>query len=172
MTTLNLFSFEPYDFSQFNDISINDFKQCEYVILGHFTSSAFIDSIMENGLLPSAETKISSNDDLLQPGDENYIYFTSYFDPLYGENAVKKYGGQPILVLVRLSPSILELGDLFNRHTSSGIKLTDLSKIFEELKNPGAAQARTRKNIPASDIIDIIDVNTKEKFSTNENRHP
>ena len=169
MKTLNLFSFKPYDFSQFNGISINDFKQCEFVILGHFTSSAFIDSIVENGLLPPVETGFFSNDDMLQPGDENYIYFTSHFDPLYGENAVKKYGGQPILVLVKLSPSILELDDLFNRHTSAGIRLTDLSKIYEELKNPGAAQARTRKNIPACDIIDIIDVNTKEKFPTNDN---
>jgi len=41
MKTIDLFSFKEYDFSKFDNISIDDFVQCKYVILWHFTSSVF-----------------------------------------------------------------------------------------------------------------------------------
>lgn len=125
---------------------------------------SFLDSILKDGLLPPSQTGIFSNKDMFQPGDENYIYFTSHFDKLYAENSTKKHGGKSILVLAKISPSCLELDNLFNRHSNAGIDLKDLSKIYEELKNPGAAQARTREKIPTSSIVNIIDVDSRQKI--------
>ena len=160
---INCFSFEAFNFSHLEKITLEEFINAKYIILGHLTTSIFLDSILQNGLLSPKKTNIYSNDDMLMEGHENYIWLTSHLDIVFAQNAVKKHGGEPILILVKIEPHKLELDNLFNRHSSEGIELNNLSHIYKELQNPGAAQARIKEHIPASNIVTVyrIDDNLK-----------
>ncbi len=164
MAQIDLFHFDYCVFDKFSSITLEVFKQAEEVVLGHFTTSVFIDDILKNGLKIPKYTKNYSNDDMFVNGDDEYIYLTSHFDKIFSVNATKKYGGKEVLLLVSVPIRDLELDNLYNRHKNQGYMLNDIEQIYKELKNPGAAQARIRKNISPENIIKVIDVESKKQL--------
>ncbi len=105
---LDIFSFS----SQTAKVSLEEYRSSEYISLGHFTSSILLNDIQKNGFLPPIITNKYSNEDMLSDGDEDFIYFTSLFDNTYSKNAVRKFGGEEVLIIVKLNKFILELDNL------------------------------------------------------------
>jgi len=167
MKVIDLFSYKNKEFEPFKEISLEVFKNSDSIILGHFTSSKFLEGICQHGICPPTKTKMFSNkDNLFSDGDEKYIYLSSHFDSFFSENAVKKHGGDEILILVKISPLDLELDNIRNRHIDQGLQLNNLEKIFEELQNPWAAQARTKTTIFPKNILKVIDLKTMNEIKT------
>ncbi len=78
--------------------SRDDFDRSSEFILGHFTSSVFLESILERGLLPDTEKNRAINDRL--PSDCESVYLTARYDRFYAERAVKHHDGEPIVIEV------------------------------------------------------------------------
>ena len=68
------------------------------VILGHFTSSIFLENILQHGLMPDIHKERAVDDRV--PSDNESVYLTATYDRLYPERAVVHHGGRPIVVEV------------------------------------------------------------------------
>lgn len=167
---LELFSF--YYGYPCNNVTKEEYEMSEYIILGHFTTSSFLDSILSNGLKAPINTNYFSNKDMFTKGDEYYVYLTGHFDSVFAENAVKKFGGKKILILVKVNKNNLELDDLMSIYTNKGISLTCQKTLYETLViSPNMmCQCRTRIEILPEQIIEIFDVDKiiKNKLLPNE----
>ena len=165
---LELFSF--YYGYPCSNITWEEYENSEYIILGHFTTSVFLDSILLDGLDAPINTNKFSNKDMFMDGDEYYIYLTGHFDSLFAENAVKKFGGKKILLLVKVRKKTLELDDLRNIYTNQGIDLTCQRTIYEVLHKNIMCQCRTKVKILSEQIIEILDVDKifSERLTINE----
>lgn len=74
-------------------------------ILGHFTSSTFISSILEHGLLPDVEKSRAIDDRI--PSDSESVYLATTFDRSYVDRAMRHHGGEGIAVEVQVFRSAL-----------------------------------------------------------------
>ena len=74
-------------------------------VLGHFTSSAFLPSILDHGLLPDVEKSRAIDDRV--PSDSESVYLATTFDRYYVERATRHHGGEGIAVEVRVFRSVL-----------------------------------------------------------------
>ena len=74
------------------------FDEATEFILGHFTSSSFIGSILENGLVPDADKERAVDDRV--PSDRTSVYLAASYDPFYFRRAVENHGGEGILIEV------------------------------------------------------------------------
>lgn len=157
---LDLFSFKS--FKPFSHISYEEFKQAKTFILGHFTSSKFLSKILEDGLIPPSITGNFSNDDMIAKGDEDYIYLAAHYDNVFSRNAIEKYGGNEILILLEVDKSTLELDDLHQKYSRDNINLADQIKLHEVLTQDIFAQCRTKKHIKPSQIIKVLEVPTNK----------
>lgn len=156
---LELFSFF-YGYPCKN-VTKEQYEKSKYIILGHFTTSIFLDSILSNGLKAPINTNCFANKDMFVNGDEYYIYLTSHFDPIFAENAIKKFNGEKILILVKVEKETLELDNLMNFYTNKGIKLNCQETIYETLVKAQhvMCQCRTKIEILPEQIIEVLDVN-------------
>jgi len=69
-----------------------------HLILGHFTSTAFLPSILANGLLPNYEHERIMDDTL--PSDHESVYLCAHYDRFYIKRVVEHYGGSGIAIVV------------------------------------------------------------------------
>ena len=149
-------------------ISKQDFNHATHLCLGHFTSSAFLNEISNNGLLPPSHTGKISNEDMFCAGDENYIYFTARYDKVFAENATNKYGGRQMLFLVYIEKNALELDDLNGFYTNKGIiNLKDQDILYDTLQNKynnNFNQCRTKVKILPSKIIEHFYLDGLHKY--------
>ena len=156
---LDVFSFTPFN-PAWNRIKKEEFFNADKIILGHFTTSKFLTNILKNGLQPASVTSNYSNDDMLHPGDENYIYLTANYDRGFSKNAVEKYGGEEILLVVSVERKYLELDDLMQKYSSKNISLNDQDILYDALTTSLYPQCRTKYPISPDSIISIL--NTKD----------
>lgn len=155
-----------------NNISKEEYDKAEYLILGHFTTSKFLDSILTNGIKAPVETNNYSNRDMFIEGDKYYIYLTSHFDSVFARNAVAKFCGHEILILVKVKKDTLECDNLENYYTNKGISLNCQNEIYKALvQGKGLSyQCRTKVKIPPEQIIEVLDVEevSKNRLLPNE----
>lgn len=154
--TLQLFSF--YFDKPCKYISFKEYNSAKHVILGHFTTSVFLNSILENGIQLSQYTGNSSYKEIFKEDDENYIYLAGHFDRDFSKNAVKKFGGNEILILVKVKRDTLELDDVNNIYSKKGIKLNSNKDIYNALTQSLFSQCRTKQIILPEQIIGILDI--------------
>jgi len=75
-----------------------EFDAAHQFILGHFTSSNFLERILTDGLVPDTYKKRAVDDNL--PSDTNSVYLLTTFDRFYANRAVKHHGGHAIIIEV------------------------------------------------------------------------
>lgn len=157
ISTLDLFSF--YFAKPCKNISYDEYINAEYIILGHLTTSIFLDSILKNGIKAPEYTGNFSNKDMFIDIDKYYIYLAGHFDRVFSENAVKKFGGKEILILIKVKRNTLELDDLNGMYSKQGISLTSNEEIHNVLTQNLFSQCRTKESILPEQIIEVFDVN-------------
>jgi hypothetical protein len=168
---LDLFSFTPFN-PAWNRVTKEEFFNADKIILGHFTTSKFLTSILENGLQPVSVTQNYSSDDMVQAGDENYIYLAANYDRVFSKNAVEKHGGEEILLIVSVERKYLELDDLMQKYSSKNISLDDKDILYDALTSDLYPQCRTKYPINPDNIISILSAKDNEflyKKVTQEN---
>ena len=153
---LQLFSF--YFTKPSKNITYEEFYNSEYIILGHFTTSIFLESILIYGINPSIDTRNHLNKDIILDSQNQYIYLLGHFDKAVSENAVKKFGGTEILILIKVKKNTLELDDVNCIYSKRGINITSEELIYTALTQSLFSQCRTKQNILPEQIIEIIDV--------------
>lgn len=72
-----------------------------HLILGHFSTTTFLDSILSHGLIPDYRKERVI--DISVPSDAESVYLTAMYDRFYGKRAVEHHGGSPIVVEVIVS---------------------------------------------------------------------
>lgn len=154
---IDIFSFMP--FCPCSHISYDDYIASKYIILGHFTSSIFIENILKNGLLPAKETNKFSNNDMFSDGDDDFVYLAGHFDHVFSENAIKKFGGEEILLIVKIERNKLELDDLQKQYSRQNKDIQDQKQIYTVLTQEIYSQCRTKSIIPPENILHIFNVN-------------
>ena len=85
--------------------SREEFEAATAFILGHFSSSSFLDSILQHGLIPDTFKERSVDDRV--PSDNSSVYLATTYDRFYAERAAKHHMGQPIIVEVVVERSKL-----------------------------------------------------------------
>ncbi len=160
--TLQLFSF--YFNKPCKHISFKEYNSAKYVILGHFTTSVFLNLILKNGIQSSQYTRDTSNKKVFKE-DESYIYLVGHYDRVFSKKSVEKFGGNEILILVKVKKDTLELNDVNFVYSKKGIKLTSNKDIYNALTQSLFSQCRTKENILPEQIIGVLDV---EKIEQNK----
>ena len=140
------------------------FEASEELILGHFTSSIFLESILNEGLLPPSKTNKYSNFHDAQPGDENYIYLITHYDSFFAQKAVEKYGGEEIVIMVRVKKETLELDNFNNVYTHwrgvQNFNPRDSNQLYRTLAGDDTfSQCKTSISINPEQILEIYKVN-------------
>ena len=82
-----------------------EFDAANQFILGHFTTSTFLPSIMKHGLTPDTHKERAVDDRV--PSDSKSVYLLTIYDSLYMERAMKRHGGEAISIEVRVKKSAL-----------------------------------------------------------------
>jgi len=154
--TISIFSFVP--FCPSIHISFDDYLASNYVILGHFTTSVFLEKILDFGLLPANKTNMFSNIDMFINGDDEFVYLAGHFDHVFSQNAIKKFGGEEILLIVKIERSELELDDLLKHHSKQNRDIQDHKQIYKILTQDIFSQCRTKSTIPPENILHVLSV--------------
>ena len=76
--------------------SREEFDSVTEFILGHFTSSSFLDKILKEGLLPDPHKERAIDDRV--PSDSKSVYLASTYDWSYAERAVQHHKGKAIVI--------------------------------------------------------------------------
>jgi len=143
---LNLFSLDN------RNIQIKEemfFNNIESVILGHLTSSIFIPDILQKGLLAQNKTGNESVGGHNSNADKDYIYLARSLDTFFSEQAVKRYGGEEILILLDIPLISLET-DPFGGNLASSERKETFKAIKETSRN-----FRVKECISPLNILDI-----------------
>jgi hypothetical protein len=82
-----------------------EFNAATEFILGHFTTSAFLPSILKDGLQPDVRKERAMDDNLLS--DNRSVYLATTFDRFYLDRAPKFHGGAGIIIEARVPRSDL-----------------------------------------------------------------
>jgi hypothetical protein len=85
--------------------SIEELWSSTHLILAHFTSSVFLSSILEDGLLPDSGKHRAIDDGL--PSDPMCVYLSSRVDRFYFRRAIEHHGGEGIVILVEVDRTSL-----------------------------------------------------------------
>jgi hypothetical protein len=96
------------DFSNFRSRtpqSLEELVRHCHLVLGHFTSSTFLDVIRGRGLFPDFSKERAVED--YAPSDAGSVYLTARFDRFYLHRAVENHGGDGIIVVVKVERSAL-----------------------------------------------------------------
>lgn len=132
--------------------NVEDLNETDYLILAHATSSELFDSIISKGLLANSVTNIKVNDNLETDSDSVYLSAGEY--KFYMRRAVKEFGGQGIVIVVKVDKSLivadensLSYGDKINPNLSQSEKLVRSMCLLGACKHLG--------NIPKDNIIKI-----------------
>jgi hypothetical protein len=138
-------------------IPFEKFIGYESCILRHYTSSALIDRIQKDGLLPPSQSNIKpSNFDLLSSDeDKDYIYLTGNEDYTFANNAVSIHGGKPVVLTVKVTLKSIEIDNYGNVYSSQGIDLKDMNIIHKKLTTELFRNCRTKDHIKPENILDI-----------------
>jgi hypothetical protein len=128
-----------------------DFSLATEFILGHFTSSTFLSSILVHGLLPDIE-KLRAIDDRV-PSDPKSVYLATTFDRYYLDRATQHHRGDGIIIEVQVFRSALFADE-------GQLAPTDLKQNSPEmalyLSMCGGA-CKHKGQIPLSQILSITD---------------
>lgn len=138
-------------------ISFEEFIRHEYCILRHYTSTALIESIQKDGLLPPSQSNVRPSNFDPQSSDEDrqYIYLTGNEDSLLAKNAVEIHGGKPIMLTVKVALEFIEADDYANLYSSKGIDPKDMNIVYKKLTSEVNRNCRTKYPVTPENIIDI-----------------
>lgn len=81
------------------------FDQATEFILGHLTSSVFLESIVSQGLIPDPYKERAKDANL--PSDSKAVYLAVTYDSFFIDRAKEHHGGDGLIVEVRVSCSAL-----------------------------------------------------------------
>lgn len=151
---LKLFSF--YFAKPCTNISFKEYSESEYVILGHFTTTVFLDSILKNGIQSPKYTGNFSNKEIFSESDKSYIYLSGHFDRVFSQYTVKKFGGKEVLLLVKVKKDTLELDDINNIYSKKGLDLNCPNEVYNVLTKSLFSQCRTKQSICANQIVEVL----------------
>lgn len=155
----NILSLFSFNFAKpCKNVTYDKYNHAKYIILGHFTTSSFLGSILKDGLKAPKCTGNISNKEIIEENYNNYIYLTGHFDRVFSQNAVKKFGGNEILILLKIKKDTLELDDVNRVYSKKGISLTSVKDIYNALTQTLFSQCRTTQNILPNQIIEILDI--------------
>jgi len=145
--------------------SLKELKKAKTLVLAHCTSSIFLDEIVKKGLLPYVESKRRINDDLFS--DEGCVYLLSTLDRYFLERATKHYGGEGIVVVVKVERNRLEADEnIFppvERGRYQGDEALYLSLCFGQCKHRGRIMPQQIVGIYKADGSKIWPINDETK---------
>jgi hypothetical protein len=124
------------------------------VILGHLTSSTFYDWIMEKGILASSITSFEGCGGHELPDDHEYVYLTRYLDTFFSENAIKKFGGKQILIIVEVPINMIETDPYGGNLASS--ELFEINKVITGTQR----NFRVKNHIPPEMIQGVYSIDS------------
>ena len=130
-----------------------EFSAANQFILGHFSTSTFLSSIMKHGLTPDAHEDRTVDDDV--PSDSMSVYLLTTYDRFYMERATKYHGGEAISIEIRVNKYALS-ADEAQLHHYDLTTLDDEEALYVSMcggacKHNGA--------IPLASILSIYDAN-------------
>jgi len=82
-----------------------EFDVASQFILGHFTTSAFLPSILKDGLTPDEHKERAVDDNV--PSHKKSVYLLTAYDRFYMRRATDHHGGEPISIEVCVDKSAL-----------------------------------------------------------------
>lgn len=122
-----------------------------HLILGHFTSSTFLPSILTNGLQPDHDKQREIDDRV--PSDAESVYLCARYDRLYIPRVINHRGGSGIAVVVTVPVASLAPDESVLNPVQCGQHPPDiqlfLSLCFGACKHPGV--------IPTTSFVGIFD---------------
>lgn len=119
--------------------------------------------------LTAATKALELGDAMSAPGDEHYIYLAAHYDNVFSKNAVEKYGGEQVLILIEIDKDALELDDLNQKYTKKNISLKDQEELHKALTQNIFAQCRTKTEIKPSQIVKVLQLPSKEIIFERQN---
>ncbi len=128
-----------------------EFLSATEFILGHFTSSFFLSSILEHGLLPDVEKTRATDDGV--PSDSKSVYLATTFDRYYLRRAVERHRGEGLVVEVQVFRSAL----LADESQSASANLEQASPDEALYLSMCGGACKHRGLIPSSQILSITD---------------
>jgi hypothetical protein len=138
--------------------SLDAMLSANQLVLGHVTSSTFLNSIRQQGLVPDLHKQRTVDDGV--PSDATSVYLRATWDSLYAERAVTQHGGSPIVVVVCVSRTALEPDEAVFAPTDA--KTLPLNvRLYHSLCS-GACKHQGA--IPSDDILGIYDESAAELF--------
>lgn len=124
-----------------------------HLVLGHFTSTTFLPSILAHGLIPDYNHDRIMDRTL--PSDRHSVYLCARYDRFYIDRVIKHHGGAALAIVVNLpvaalAPDECALSPVDRKRHPLDSQLF-LSLSFGACKHPGV--------IPTSCFVGIYDVN-------------
>ena len=124
-------------------VSFDAFKKITHLQLNHSTSSVFLKSILEKGLIPNTLSGKQIEDNLST--DPDCVYLSASYDVLYPKRAVGKYGGEGIVITVEVEKELLEAdihsvvpgNDLIKNKTKDELLYESLGYLYGSCKYRG-----------------------------------
>jgi hypothetical protein len=86
--------------------SLDEMKNARYLILGHCTSSRFLEEIKRIGLVPDYRKERGINDGL--QSDSDCIYLLVGLDKYFLNRAILHHGGEGLVICVKVELGLLE----------------------------------------------------------------
>lgn len=112
-------------------ISYKDFEKITHLQLNHSTSSVFLENILEMGLVPNSISGKQIEDNLST--EPEYVYLSASYDSLYPNRAVKKFGGEGIIITVEVEKEFLE-ADVHSLVPEQTLDKTKEELLYESLR--------------------------------------
>ena len=124
-----------------------------HLVLGHFTSSTFLPSILTHGLQPDFHKERVMDDSV--PSDTESVYLAAHYDRFYIQRVIQHHGGSGVVVVVSvpvkaLVPDESALSQIDREQNPIDVQLF-LSLCFGACKHPGV--------IPPTSFVGIFDSN-------------
>lgn len=111
-----------------------------HLVLAHFTTSLFLDSIRQRGLIPDPKKERSIDDGV--PSDHVSIYLSTHYERFYLQRAIQYHGGEGIIVVVQVARTAVAPDESALSEIERTIHPIDtqlfLSLCFGACKHPGA----------------------------------
>ncbi len=119
--------------------TLDELMSYTHLVLVHFTSSVFLDSIRRHGLTPDTAKERAIDDGV--PSDHLSVYLSTHYERFYLERAVKHHGGEGMMVVVQVERAALladesALSDMDRARHPPDTQLF-LSLCFGACKHPG-----------------------------------
>ena len=131
--------------------SEDEFRSASEFILGHFTSSVFLDSILKYGLIPDVDGSRAIEDGLRS--DSESVYLATRIDRLYLKRAIQHHNGKGIAVEVQVPRSAL----LADENYLAPSELERISPETALYLSMCSGACKHRGPIPQAQILSITD---------------